>query len=249
MPTWDNDYLERLTVEAEKEISREVSPIYARESMAITSGTATYTFPNYVRNMYQATWKGKPVDPIYHEEAVRLDPKYVTTPGEPKWYIRSPEDYNTIRLIPSPNETLTADPTDDVFDATVIEAKFIISFYREPDTSQSILTLPDYIARRLIKTYVLMRAFKKEGKGQNLEASDFYRQKYALQLDLYKQLRDRYWMGKKKLTSINEVLDSHSRSLPRLAPDFTIPPLIFNIPVGNFRDALSFDDDVELLLS
>ena len=248
MPTWDQDYLDRLTKEAEREIVREVSPIYAKESIAIVSGTATYTLPNYARNIIQVTYQGKPVDPLHQSEAINLNKKYVTDPGEPRWYIRSPEDFNVIRLIPVPNENISADPTDDVFDSDIIDAKFIVSFFREADTSRAILSLPDYVARRLVKHYILKRAFLKEGKGQNLKAAEYYESKYLLYLDLYKKLRERYWMGKKKFSTLPEIMDRLDNK-PRYAADFTIPKLVYPIPAGDFRDSISFSDEVSMVLS
>ena len=249
MPTWDDDYLDRLAEEGERQIARELMPFFYRETLAVTDGTPTYTLPNYVREIQSIRWKGKEIHPLHQREAAQINHKYLTETGEPQWYLRSPEEFQIIRFIPVPNETITAASTDDILDSTVIEDKVVMSFYREPDTSGAILSLPDFIARRTIKFYQLMRAFAKEGKGQNLEASQYYEERYNEQIRSYKALQSRYWASKKKLMEPSNITVSRSR-LPQLAPDFQVTSLVLKHKVAVF-DTMedNWDDDVNMVLS
>lgn len=250
MPTWTDAYIEALTKEAERQIAIELAPFFSRETLAVTSGTPTYTLPNYLREIQSIRWKGTEIHPLHQDEASRLSFKYLTESGEPRFYLRSPEDFQIIRFMPVPNETITAAADDDVLDSTVIEDKVVISFYREPDTSGSLLSLPDFIGRRTIKNYVLMRAFAKEGKGQKLEAAAYYEEKHKAQMDSYKALRTRYWSSKKKSLQPTYGARTYSR-FPQLAPDFMVTPLILKHNIGELFEDLSsnWNDDVNLVLS
>jgi len=248
MPTWDDAYLDRLKKEAEREIARQFNFIWGRYPIAITAGTATYTLPDYIRGITDVRWKGDKVYPLYQSEAITIDHSYLTTRGNVRWYMRSPEDFQIIRFIKVPNETITADPdNDDCFDDTVISARVIISYYREPDTSGNLLSLPDYVARRMVKNYVLYRAFAREGDGQNLNASNYYKEVYESQLDNFKLLYSRFTMGKKKLTSPSDAL--YEADFPQLRRDFTITKPPFTIHLGIPDSLEDFDDDVNSVLS
>lgn len=250
MPTWPESYLTALNKEAERQIAIELAPFFSRETLAVTSDIPTYTLPDYLREIQSIRWKGTEIHPLHQDEASRLSFKYLTETGEPRFYLRSPEDFQIIRFLPVPNETITASSSDDTLDSTVIEDKVVISFYREPDTSGPLLALPDFIARRTIKNYVLARAFAKEGKGQKLEAAAYYEEKYRAQMDAYKALRSRYWSSKKKSLQPTTNARAYSR-FPQLAPDFMVTPLILKHNIGEIIEDLSgnWGDDVNLVLS
>src|SRR3970282_2161489 len=78
-----------------------------------------------------------------------------------------------LRLYPRPNESLTVDDSD-LFTGAGIKRRLIISYWRRPDSSGDYFEISDYIGRRLIKAGVLEEAFRKEGKGQNLQASQYW---------------------------------------------------------------------------
>ena len=244
---WDDDYIARITKEAEREIAKKNKYIHYRFTLAITSGTAVYTLPNYVREIEEITWQGKSLKPLYQAEASRWTTNYFTEGGEPKWYLRNPESMRGIRFIPIPNETLTASATDDTTLDTIISSKLVISCYREPDTSGSVVSIPDYVARRLIKAYVLSRAFAKEGKGQNLTAAEYYKRKYEFLENRFQHLRERFWNRNERLADIQDAafLDD-----PVLPADFTIPAPILHISAGEmFDDMNNWADSVSVSVS
>lgn len=250
MPTWDDDYLIRLTQEAEKEISRALNPIWSRYPIEITAGTATYTLPDYVRGITNVKWKGISLDPLYQSEVIKhIDPKYFTNRGQVRWYLRSPENFQIIRFVSVPNEDITADPqNDDLFNSGIIANRVIVSFYREPDTSGNLLSLPDYISRRIVKNYVLYRAYKKEGHGQHIQASIYYKQKYDQQIKYYKELIGRYSMSNQGLTSLSDLCD-YQNDMPRLQVGFTLSPTSYQMFQGLNDSIEPLSDSIDLLLS
>lgn len=250
MPTWDNEYLQRLTQEAEKEISRALNPIWDRYAIPIVAGTATYTLPDYVRGITNIKWKGISIDPLYQSEVIKsIDHNYFTTRGNVRWYLRSPENFQIIRFVMVPNENITTDPvSDDLFNSDTIRDRVIVSFHREPDTSGDLLSLPDYVARRLVKNYVLYRAYKKEGTGQHIEAALYYKRKYDQQLRYYRELIGRYTMSNQGISSPS---DYNCNDMPRLQAGFNIFPIAYavfqglNDSLNFFFDSISFEFGVE----
>lgn len=100
-----------------------------------------------------------------------------TSQGIPTRYFYSKMGENVIRLNPSPNENI------EIFDSlysTNIANSVIIEYYAIPDGIT--VKIPEYIRKRTIKSYVLWKAFLKEGIGQNLQASEFHKQRYEIQL-------------------------------------------------------------------
>jgi hypothetical protein len=244
MPTWSDDFIQRLEVEAELEIARQTNYARDRISLAITAGTANYVLPNYVRGIIDIKWKGRKIYPLFQRENIQINPSYLTTRGTVTWYMRSPEDFQYIRFVKVPDETIAADSSDDLLDSSVMVNRVVITFFREPDVSQSILSIPDYFGRRLIRDWVLYMAFKSEGNGQDLKASAHYKQTYEYRLKRYKDLMERYYQTRESLSNIK---DYYNRDMPRLERDFQITPGPYALHQG-IPDSLSFSDDIEVSL-
>lgn len=243
MPTWDDDYIARVTTEAEKEIARATNFVWDRYPLAITAGTATYTLPDYVRGIIGIEWKGRPIQPLHHQEAIRDNYQFITTRGVVDAYIRSPNDFQIIRFISVPNETVSADPdNDDLDDATVLVNRVVVYFQRDADVSGDLLSVPDYIARRLIAAWVLYRAYKKEGKGQDLAASDYYRFVYESRLKMYKHLIEKYTMYKEMYVADSELMPG-GKDLA-LRRDFVVTPVPFKARLGLNENIDNFSDEV-----
>lgn len=224
---WSQEYLAQLANDGEADIARKLCPIYARYSLAVTSGTSLYTLESQTREIKQVTWKGHKVWPLGNqEEAILLDQKYRTTQlGRPDYYLIGSDDLFSIRFIPVPNETITKDDSA-VFSRTGISTRVIISYYRLPDRTATEFSLPDYFARITVKAYVLSKAFSREGKGQNLKAAVYYENKYSGAIDLFKSVKYKYFSRHE--FSIGPSASDNSRGaqkrFARLQPGFTITP-------------------------
>lgn len=204
MPTiWSESYLNSLLEEAEKVVSTKMDLYWTREALSIVQGQSTYSLPPYYKKITKITWKGKKLDALNYDDAqaitynaavVSAGTRNEYTESEPRFYTFHPNNLAVIRLIPTPNETITPTGLEDLFGAD-ISTQCIISLYRSSDLDEFVL--PSYVSRRLKKAYALFKAFLKEGKGQNLTASKYYKQKYELLLKYFEKINSGVYVSKR----------------------------------------------------
>jgi len=190
---WSDSYLSTLLTEANLDILEKVKCVYTRTALTIVQGTSVYALPTDFRELIRITWKGKPIDSINEFEAERQF--YTSAPsgseysqGEPKFYCMKGVKY--IRLFPTPSEALA-----NVGDAygSGISSLCIVSYWGTGD-------IPDYIGRRVKKAYAMMRAFAKEGKGQNLDAVKYFKAKYDFLLAMFIKINSGIYAAKRSLS-------------------------------------------------
>ena len=185
MPTIFSDtYLQRLLYEAERDAVNRVDYLFYRISLPIIAGQSVYRLPDEVRKIKRITWRGKKVDPLTWQEVASLSPTSFVGGGAnfeystsvPKYYSLHPNDIRNIRFYPTPNESL---PLVEVgLEGPTIGDCCIISCYRNPEQVENTpFQLPPYVQRRTTKAYAAWKAFSREGKGQNLTASEYYASK------------------------------------------------------------------------
>lgn len=190
MPIFSDSYLNSLIAEAEEWISSEVKCIFSRFSLSVTAGTSTYTIPSDVIGIEQITWKGDKLDNSEiadFQYDSYLKPQNLGTQSKPKCYMRYASGIHKIMFYPIPNETLAADDTN-IDNDTGIEALVILSTYRFATTSGTTQRLPDYLFRNLMKYYAMERAYAREGKGQNVIASGYFKKKFSTLFPMYKKI-------------------------------------------------------------
>ena len=198
---WSESYLTELLNEAERYISTKLDVYWDREALAITAGKSTYSLPVYVKKITRVTWKGKGLIPIafdevnalgYNSAVINDTTKEEYPSSEPRFYTLHPTNITVIRFLPTPNETIVPLGTEDFMGAD-IASHVIYSFYRSSDLSSHIL--PSYVSRRFKKAYALYRAFLKEGKGQNMAASKYYKQKFELLLGYFEKINSQSYVS------------------------------------------------------
>jgi len=183
---WSDNYLNSLLTEAEEDIVTLVDCSYIRTALEVTKGKSTYILPSDLRSIIRITWKGQPLTGISFKDLSSLNPasfvvsetvKSEATESVPQFYCIHPTGSKNIRFYPTPNETLS---TGDVYGAG-ISSLCVVSYWGVGD-------IPVYIARRTKKAYVMMKAFAKEGKGQNLQASRYFKKKYDFLISMFKSI-------------------------------------------------------------
>lgn len=225
---WTPKYLKQLSNDGEADIARRIAPIYARYSLSVTSGTAEYDLEDQTREIQSITWKGFKVYPLIgQEEAIRIHAQYRTiTRTRPDWYMIGSGGMKKILFVPVPQETIAKDDSV-LFSRAGISARVIISYRRLPERDTDVYSIPDYMARRTIKSYVLARAYAREGKGQNLKAAQYYDQKYEQAIALHKKVISKY--SSRHIYAIGQGRDDFGRSAnrryARLEAGWTITPL------------------------
>ena len=210
---WTDAQLQQWSTDAEQDINKRIpSLIYFRFCLATTQGISVYTLPSYVRTVSRVSWLGRKLDPVNWDELTYLTPATAelqanapdTIPsviGRPLYYAKHPTNPYDIRIFPTPNLTLPTNAQDPYspLPETASPQACIIACWRSIDYTFSDLTalLPNYIDRRTRKAYVLWKAFAAEGKGQNIKASDYYKQLYEFLIDKFIAINQGCYISKR----------------------------------------------------
>jgi hypothetical protein len=233
---WTDDQLTQWTQDAHGQIAVEISCIWARECVPTTAGVAVLTLPAYVRSLMRVTWRGRTLTPQSWEELTLLTPATVfldytstlnqtntNSTSKPLFYALHPTNPYDIRIYPSPNESFTVAGEPNPYAPTFNSPSCIITYFREPDPTNSnpIISLPPYISRRTVKAYVLWKAFAAEGKGQDLDASQFYQNKYNFLISTFRSINEGCFVSK-KYTLGDGMLDPQNYRYPKpmMGPNF-----------------------------
>jgi len=203
---WTDSYLITVLEEAEKRISSDLDLHFTKYALDITSGTSTYGLNPAIKRVMYITWKGKKLEPLafdevndlaYQSSVVSTGIREEYSTGVPRFYTVHPNNMSVIRLIPTPNETLTPTGLEDLWAAPDIAAHCVVSCYRYADPLSTEFQLPDHLGRRYKKHYALYRALLKEGKGQNLGAATYHKKKFNTQLEMLKLINANTYVSKR----------------------------------------------------
>jgi len=228
MPIWNNNYLNRLLSDAEDYIYTAVNCIFDRYGLAIAAGQSVYTLELFTKHILRITYKGKKLFPLSFQEFCLLNPasaivsesyKVESPNSTPLFYVKHPTNFYDIRLYPTPSETISA-PTANLF-GSGISTGVIVSCYRIQDSTVARLQLPHYLIRRIKKAYTLWMAFAKEGKGQDLKASEYYKNKLDFLISNLKEINANVFLGKqRRLGDTFDVGQFTTPARPMLPPEF-----------------------------
>lgn len=223
---WEDSYLNRLASDGEQDMVNRVACLFHRFPLDILGGTSVYTLPVKTSRIRRVTWLGEKLDPISFQDMCIIDPGFVWASstenndipqGKPRYYVLHPTNINDIRFYPCPPENITYDNTD-VYGAGT-DTNVIISCFRNIDGTDEKFQLPDYIYRRAVKAYVLWKAYLREGKGQNLRASEYFKSKYDYYVSHFDKLNSDTFVSKKYALGGNNPLGGRP-SKPVLPSNF-----------------------------
>jgi hypothetical protein len=195
---WTSQYLSDLAQEAEIQISTEVNAIYCRFPLNVVLGQSVYDFQTdttpaqRLTGIIRITYQGWTVLPTFQDQlrnnVVPLKPwDGDVISSRPFLYMRLGYGIDGIKFFPAPNLSIPYDNTD-ITTQTGITNNVIVSGWRIADPTGTTYRLPDYIRETLVRYYVMARAYKKEGKGQNLDASKYFEGKYQKLLARFKTI-------------------------------------------------------------
>lgn len=188
-PIWTDGQIEQWQKDALNQIAIEVNCVWAREIFPIKSHYSTYRLPNYVRTLELVTYRGKDLQELSWSDYQILAANSIfnapnsnlniETYSIPQFYVLHPTNTWEILFYPTPSEDLSGAGIDP-YSPSREELAVVIQFWRTPDLNEvnPKFSLPAYIERRLVKAYVMWRAFSAEGKGQDLGASAYYKAKF-----------------------------------------------------------------------
>lgn len=215
---WTDEYLARLAEDAEIAISTQVNSIFVRFPLNVVAGTQVYDFVTNVTpsqrltGIIRITWLGHtvyPVSPLTLRDSIYgLRPVTGDVQGpRPYVYERIGYGMNGIKFFPTPSATITYN-NQDLSKHTGIRENVIVSAWRVADGVS--YRIPDWVRETLVRYFVLSRAYKKEGKGQNYEAAQYYEKKYGILLERFKQITNRLYAAR-----IYQVRDNYPDSLQK----------------------------------
>ena len=225
---WTTDYLKDLYSEAEIELSTQVPCIYVRFPVSLVANQDVYDFstlptPQRLTGIIRITWKGHSLYPIHHQELRKLNPLFrqvsATPAGIPYMYVRQMYGLDGIKLFPTPAEALPYD-NSNINTKTSISNNFIVAGWRIADGAA--YRIPPYLRETLIRYYVLKQAFRKEGKGQNLEAAGYYDKKYSQMMDQFKFIQGQLYSFRNHFVKDTPLFAERGGKPPRpvLPPNF-----------------------------
>lgn len=203
---WSEEYLDRLLSDAENRLASDFDLHFTKHALTIESGRSTYSLDVNIKKVLFITWRGRKVDPMQFTEinslgfntaVVNETDKIEYSTGEPRFYAVHPTNSGVIRFIPTPNEDFTPDGTEDLYDSTVISEQCIVTCYRFGDSTSEEFALPAYLGRRYTRYYALFKAFSKEGKGQNLVAAKYYKEKMAAQYEILRAINANTYVSRR----------------------------------------------------
>lgn len=189
MPIIESSHILRLFDQAEQEVSVEQPFLVDRSSIALVSGTNTYTIPDYVLSIRRMTFNGIGLDPLPRRNQREVF-QNSTQQGTPFWYIYNNIGINQIQLFPTPNVNL-AQATGDLFSQVKIATGFIYEYYRVSDNSSFII--PPIYRRQLLKKYVFANTTMVDNKNMNMRMAKYYMSRWNLsKSDFFQIMRTLY---------------------------------------------------------
>lgn len=162
-----------LAQEAEISLAAEGSAIVERTALPIVRGVSQYNLPELCHSIMQVTYRGYVLDPHSGKEMIWSQSYPGNSPeGIPKFYINSYQGQRVIKFYPTPPATL---PTDlDPWSDDGIAGMGIVEYYSLPDFSGNSVRYPITIRRQYVKSYVMYRLLKREGKMMDIKTSKYF---------------------------------------------------------------------------
>lgn len=212
---FDDATIIRFSQEAEDVIAEELKCFVARIPLQVIAGVSEYTLPDNVIEIRRVTYRGNKVYPINYR-TYRNYGNTVDARGTPRVYIFNNLGQNTIKLYPTPTETIVGGATSSqLFLTTELFRVVCVEYYSSPNFADEII--PVYFRRRLIKAYTLKMCYLMEGPGQNLKASKYWEEKWEFLKSLYSSLLFDMISGPRRLiASSNSVADNRLLARPVL---------------------------------
>ena len=192
MSLFSDQYLDNLLRRSEIEISQQVPCILTRFSLNITQGTSVYDLPSGIINMIRVTWKGDSLEPWEHSDTRDtnwMKPQNQSSQGVPKFYLSYQYGFSKIKFHPVPNEAIASDDTN-IFGSDIAN-RVILTAFRIADPTGSTYRIPEALRQRFGKYYVLYKAYQREGKGQNLAAAQYFKNKHEVAVSQFKKVVDK----------------------------------------------------------
>lgn len=173
-------YLSYLISDQEKDLSRKTRAIFSRFEIAIVAGQSKVTLPENVLDVIEVSWLGKTIGVAdlqdYGGSSWYKPNNLANSSEEPSYFMLANYGYKTIQFHPIPSVSIPL-TGGDLNTRTGYSAAVVITCYRVADPSGDEFRLRERLLRNTIKYRAMERAYLKEGKGQDLSASKYFKKK------------------------------------------------------------------------
>lgn len=226
MSIWSDDTINRFAAEAELEIATQVSCITKRIAITVFSGRSVYLIPDDCLILRRVTYQGKKLEPRHFNSLLEypiLNPAGTngafyhlafytlgfdsgdsdsTPQNTPYEYYYNGYGENLIKLFPTPSANLIPPASPNLFGSGIINC-CIVEYYAFPTLTGNTYRVPSYVARRMIKSYVLSKCYSQEGPGQDLIASVRHMKRFNMQILEFKLINDGVFVSRVRTRTPN----------------------------------------------
>lgn len=189
MEQWTKEFLDRVLVDGEIEISNQLKCLFTRSSLSIIEGVSIYNLPSDMIDLHRVTWLGIKLESWNPNEfSSNIMPHSNATSSKPQFYILNPYNYNEIRFYPTPSESIAQLSTANLTLGEGIRAGVCLSYTALADGVTK--RVPEWLRSALLGYYQNYRKYSLAGKLQSLETAEFYKSLFTYYLGLFKQIVD-----------------------------------------------------------
>jgi hypothetical protein len=216
---WSDNTINRFAQAVEEEISSSLNVILDRWAIPIQVGIYDYQIPNYITSFRRVTWIGYELNPRSRQDQISsATTPFLTTESMPREYLISGMGFNTIRLLPTPNISLSYTTGDLWLPVNYMNA-CVIEFSRRAEITDPTMRIPEFLRRLFFRDAILARCLSQEGQGQDLKGADYFTKKSKVMLKLLTEIKDNLWLYCPKSMSPDPSKTPHI-SHPVLPPNF-----------------------------
>lgn len=224
MSLWADNTINAAAEEAEITIADEIKCINKRVSLNILAHISLYVMPDDLITIRRVTWLGKKLEPLAFQGILKypvVNPGLTgSTPesGTPYAYLYSGFGENYIKLFPTPSAAL-AQQTTNLYGSNIALCA-LIEYFALPDITGNTYRLPQYIARRIIKSFTLARLLAMEGPGQDLIGAKRHRMRYENLLADFRSINSGVFVSRNRTRSPNQNSMATRISRPSLPSNY-----------------------------
>ena len=175
----------------EEALCTEYNLLVDRHIIPIVENEYLYEVPEYCYNIRRITYRGRQLNP-YSGSAQMWSG---STPlrysqGEPREYIYNFIGRKTIRLYPTPAESLSVIGNEDPWSGSVIREKCVMEFFRTPDFSGEEFRIPAWIRDQLVENYAILRMSQQDSQAFDNKTIKHYEWKWNKDRENTSALKD-----------------------------------------------------------
>lgn len=221
---WTDAFLYQLIQQAETWIMDACNTVWIRFPLAIQLGIATYQMPFTVKYITRMTYRGFKMWVVTQKELALLSPVYRTQQTRPRWASWQFDGFSSLRLYPVPSENLPILSTgNQIYTDINLLNECVISAYVFPNEANVNFSLPDYFIRRIVKSYVLWKAYAAEGLPQDLDVAQYFKKKFEGHVQSIIEAHTRVYANKNRQLADVAIQRPWRKYRPILPPNFGTP--------------------------